>query len=368
MPGNAPLFLGRTDELRQLLGKLKQSPKPGSAAVLGERRIGKSSLLQQLLVALRGEAGLICVHGDAQSFENHSPAEFFRSFSYAITKALPAHSEAEISGYAQLQRQLHELAPHYRVLLMLDEFEHFAANSKLDAQFFYHLRALGSDPQCPLGYLLASRSPIKEVCKKHKHIEVSDFWNLFGSSRVLGLLTEEEAEKLIQEPLRRTLGGTLKTPQKQEMLKLTGRHPGFIQMLMLLYWNNLQQKQAADWSDYKGGLVEYFETLWTARTEAEQALLWRIAAGGKPKQEEECLRLDLERRGVLTKDGKLFSDWFGEVIETWAPEKKEIGDYADAAEKALDKTEGWIDKFFNLGEKYAEKSGKIVGKFSKAKN
>ena len=52
LPPNSPLFFGRQRELHDILSVLRRPDKPSSVSILGERRIGKSSLLNQVFQAL----------------------------------------------------------------------------------------------------------------------------------------------------------------------------------------------------------------------------------------------------------------------------------------------------------------------------
>lgn len=51
LPGNSPVFFGRVQILHEILSVLRRPNKPGCVSLLGERRIGKSSLLNQIYQA-----------------------------------------------------------------------------------------------------------------------------------------------------------------------------------------------------------------------------------------------------------------------------------------------------------------------------
>ena len=55
--GNSPVFYGRAQTLHEILGILRGPSKPGCISLLGERRIGKSSLLNQAYQSLSAEEG-----------------------------------------------------------------------------------------------------------------------------------------------------------------------------------------------------------------------------------------------------------------------------------------------------------------------
>ncbi len=52
LPSNSAVFYGRARELLGTLSVLGNRDKPGNVSILGERRIGKSSLLNQIYQVL----------------------------------------------------------------------------------------------------------------------------------------------------------------------------------------------------------------------------------------------------------------------------------------------------------------------------
>jgi len=62
LPPDSPVFFGWERELAETLGVLRRPDKPGSVSVLGERRFGKSSFLNQVWQALAAEPDLVCIH------------------------------------------------------------------------------------------------------------------------------------------------------------------------------------------------------------------------------------------------------------------------------------------------------------------
>jgi len=70
LPGNSPMFYGRVDELYSILGFLRHPDQSGNVSVVGERRIGKSSLLNQVCQALTVDANVITISTILSTFIN----------------------------------------------------------------------------------------------------------------------------------------------------------------------------------------------------------------------------------------------------------------------------------------------------------
>jgi hypothetical protein len=196
LPGDSPVFFGREQALGEVLGTLRRPERPGCVSVLGERRIGKSSLLNQLYQALAANPGLVSVHATAQNWNHDSQQYFYAKLHACLAHALGLKGERPVEDYPGLRDfLLNQAKQGRRFVLMIDEFEIMVGNPAFDAYFFSNLRALADRPEYRLGFLISSRRPLKELCDDHK-IEASSFWNIFGVTKVLGLLAEDaNAEK-----------------------------------------------------------------------------------------------------------------------------------------------------------------------------
>jgi len=195
----------------ETLGVLRRPDKPGNVSVLGERRFGKSSFLNQIYGALAAEPDLVSIRATTQDWSDACPERFFTGLHRAILDALDgtghigAGDRGEVRDYAGLRDFIRRLARKgLRFVLLLDELERITGGKAFDADFFGNLRALGERPEYRLGYLIASRRLLKELCRDHR-IEESSFWNIFGIPHYLGLLAEPAARDLATEPLERSL-------------------------------------------------------------------------------------------------------------------------------------------------------------------
>ncbi len=56
LPGDSPMFYGRESEISKIINRLA-AERPQSCAVVGDRRIGKSSLLHRLFWQIRHPQG-----------------------------------------------------------------------------------------------------------------------------------------------------------------------------------------------------------------------------------------------------------------------------------------------------------------------
>jgi serine/threonine-protein kinase len=308
LPGNSPVFFGREQILHEILSALRKPGKPSCISLLGERRIGKSSLLNQICQALKTKKNLITVYGNAQNQSQCTPEEFFRSIHQSVCVALSVNPKPDANTFELFRDFIREQARNFRFVLVMDEFEDMAANKNFGDTFFTNLRHLGERHEYAFGFLLASRRPLHEICHQND-IASSSFWNIFGISHILGLLWEHEAEALIREPMKRSLNGNLKNTDA--ILFMTGFHPALIQMVMDKYHTAFSGKYRPDREQIIHGLRPYFQDLWKRRTKEERELLIRLAA--EESVESDAVLHDLKFRGLVC-NGKLFSPVFADFV------------------------------------------------------
>jgi hypothetical protein len=312
LPGNSPLFYGRQNELHSTLSVLRHPDQPGNVSILGERRIGKSSLLNQIYQALSAEQNVVAIRTTMQDWRIESQADFFKQLHQAICDALKLKSEP-IAHYEQFRDFIHSHAKKYRFVLMIDEFDKMTNNAYFDAEFFSNMRALGERHEYRFAYVLSSYAPLSDICHQGG-IQESKFWNIFGTNYILGLLDQKAAEQLIQQPLQQSIGRDIEEiqPLVEKVCYYAGYHPAFIQLVMTECWNALYHGTDVNNDAIQLALYAHYQDLWDHRSQAEQELLLKIANHEQPR--ENVILMTLRQRGLLTKENQLFAKFFEQMI------------------------------------------------------
>ncbi|MCP4695759.1 MAG: hypothetical protein GY862_02755 [Gammaproteobacteria bacterium] len=88
LPPNSPVFFGREEIHHNICARLLTRGKPQSVSLLDERRIGKSSLLNQVYQALAVEPNLLVLKTTAQGFSDGEQADFFGCLHAAMCQGL----------------------------------------------------------------------------------------------------------------------------------------------------------------------------------------------------------------------------------------------------------------------------------------
>lgn len=242
------MFFGRQDSLEHLCAAIMDEQ---SVAVIGSRRIGKSSLLtclclpdiQQRVRRLLDHHLLVLL--DLEEHLQKTPDDFFALISeHLLTQSqgklqlsLPQGSEGD--RFSQLLHQIKTQG--YHPVLLLDEFDAIVRNTLFHPDFFSFLRAQANAGK--VSYITASLASLDQIC--HSDIVGSPFFNIF-SHHYLGPLTKEAAIELVTGPSE-AAGRPFTETEVQFVLKVAGCHPFFLQRACyFLFQYKIQFAQAFD--------------------------------------------------------------------------------------------------------------------------
>ncbi|MCL4831331.1 MAG: winged helix-turn-helix domain-containing protein [Caldilineaceae bacterium] len=227
---DARFFWNRTEEVEQtrLLLGLGQS-----VSLVGPRRIGKSSLLLQLLGANRTGGGPDrYVYFNCEGWSAASPASLHALLLEAIgadsfpTTAPSVPPDSPLDYRRFREGVLNAIPPGARLVLMLDEFESLSANPSLDAGFFSGLRALASTGR--VVFVTASARSLGWLTFAEPTALSSPFFNIF-TQIVLRPFAWDVAAEMLRHFSERT-GSPFADATVDFVLSLSGPHPFFVQI------------------------------------------------------------------------------------------------------------------------------------------
>jgi hypothetical protein len=241
-PISAPArFFGRKAEVEQVYTRLLNAEFE-SSSIVGERRMGKTSLLNYIAHPSTAEAhGLapdryLFVYVDLQMVDQKTtPTRFWSRLLRRVARELKdeeleaefkqAVGQEEIDNYTldDLFSLSDEQDLHF--ILLLDEFENVTENANFDTDFFYGLRALAIHHN--LALITASRQELITLCHSDA-VRASPFFNIFANVN-LPAFGEEEALALIEQSLAET--GVQFDPAELALVSdVAGTHPYFLQI------------------------------------------------------------------------------------------------------------------------------------------
>jgi class 3 adenylate cyclase len=306
-------FFGRRWAVKRIVSRIS-TDRPQSVSIVGERRIGKSSLLNYLncprtRVELLPNAGeVLFLFLDFQQLRTLDESRMVASIFSEAVKQLGENLEGSADPDLEGLRRLCEAAAAagLRLVLLFDEFESVTKNERIGPEFYSYLRSLANN--YPLAFVTASGRQLKDMCVTHE-IADSPFFNIFTSLH-LGVFTEEEADELIRTPSAAC--GIPLEPLTAHIRAMGGRYPFFLQMACSAWFEyleaeGLQVEKLAAGSEPPKQVLEvfreeaepHFEYVLETLPKAEQAALAAVLRGGSPEAEP---AESLERKGYLVRE------------------------------------------------------------------
>ncbi len=234
-------FFGRRQEVDHVFSRLRNAEFE-SSSIVGERRIGKTSLLKYLAhPVVYQQYGLdphkyLFVYIDLQMVDKSvTPPQLWR---WLLRHMASCCNDTQVKQMLEEVRQTQSIdnfaledlfdnidAKDKYVVLLLDEFENVTENPNFNAAFFYSLRSLAIHHH--LSLITSSRRELIELCHSQA-IRSSPFFNIFANINT-GLFTKNDALDLISQ----SLAGTdihFTDTEIDTILHIAGYHPYFLQV------------------------------------------------------------------------------------------------------------------------------------------
>jgi hypothetical protein len=233
-------FIGREADIRQITNRLLSSAHE-STSIIGERRIGKTSLLYHLShPAVSARLGLardkFClVYVDFQGLTDITPARFWQRILKKMARSVCDDSlKAVIEKTGESEEfDLFDLEDLFEAsqdkgittVLMLDEFEYITQNPNFKGDFFGGLRALAIHHGVAL--LPATRRELVDLCHSEE-IKGSPFFNIFANV-VLRPFAKSEVDGMLTKYTIN--GGLVFSSEENDFVRaMGGGYPFFVQM------------------------------------------------------------------------------------------------------------------------------------------
>jgi len=289
---NDPIyFYGREREVESLYGAIITRQ---SRSIVGERKIGKSSLMTQLSCpSVMQQHGVdpathVFLYVDLEGLSNISYDEFWPEIMDLLEQSIP-EKEAKLRDmtadlamssdvrFTQVRRLFRRInRAGYTLVMMLDEFESLARNSEFDASFYGELRSLAGE--IGVVYITISKHSLYDLTYQHEDTLSSPFFNIFSEVR-LNLFDQDNAKKLLCH-LSALHNGTEFVPEELDILvELGGTHPFFLQIAGHQLYIEKEQNGEVDIERmrrrFRAEAEDHFRYLWAQLNEMEQVALRR---------------------------------------------------------------------------------------------
>lgn len=356
MPVREPSrFFGRKREVRRILDGLGADP-PQSFSVVGDRRIGKSSLLHQVrhpdaIAAHLGPDAGASFRVRYHDFQAGVPADEagFVAFLCAEVAAATGAARPEQAGRERLVEMLREAeAGSLRLVFLWDEFEVVTRHRAIGPDLYALLRSLLQNHR--LGLVVASGRDLRSVCHSTR-VADSPFFNVFQTVR-LRTFSRDESLALVRDPSV-AAGLPLERHAGLAIDRLAGTFPFFLQIACAAIFEHMDEEgvDEPDAAAVEARFLEeaepHFRYFWEERLSAEErAVVVEAARGRVTGGAGRRLAERLEKDGYLLRLG----DGFAPFSRCFA------GFVLEAAEDDGGAPETGAANAMELGETRAERS------------
>ena len=371
-------FVGREREVGQIFGRLRNEEFE-SSSVVGDRRIGKTSLLRYLAdPGVRHAHGLISgrysfVYVDLQMVDQSmTPDRLWRRLLTLMQRHCgdPVMTETvtALVGHRLDAFDLDELFQEvddngHHVVFLLDEFERVTANANFGPDFYYGLRSLMISHRVAL--VTSSRLELIELCHNDA-VKSSPFFNIFANIN-LRMFSRVEFELMVD----RALAGTTVTftePEMESVVRLAGLHPYFLQaachMLYESYGRGLSPDGRQEFlaEGFRAESVPHIIDYWDNSGDYEKIVLTAVALLERSAERSEGFLLRelqqvfsrseqwverLVKRGLLMSDNgryRLFSSiagpWILSQLTSELGEEQSYREWLTKHQAAVDRVTG----------------------------
>ncbi len=239
------MFFGRSQELLNIYELLRAGV--GNIWLMGQKRVGKTSLLFHLKNYYLKDRGFVLAFVDFQLLGNVATSNLFFEIANAVYNELQADPRigdlgAPLAGVFAHQPPLQLIAyltsiqsrlGANRLVLLLDEFSRTTdayLQGDINRSFFDEWRGLIQATAPQISYLTVFQQQSYQSLSLHAQQEANDpSWHLMelGERLVLKSLSHQDVRRLIEWPMRNFLEYTPETVE--HVAQLTGGNPFLIQ-------------------------------------------------------------------------------------------------------------------------------------------
>lgn len=238
-------FIGRRDSLKVVENRVIRPQESGNLAIIGDYRIGKSSLVYKAVMECRDSLVArkqLPIWLNLATFDQAS--FFFRSLvtrtyeeledlgwlTEAIVTAANRALEDELSwteGYGRIQRFFERIRrAGFRILFILDEFDHARYLFRGDISGFQGLRELSYRPEWRVTFVTTSRRTLRDIELQTKAISTFD---LIFHKHYLGMFDEPDRQDYFARLASVGIGITSSIKERVDFY--CGSHPYLLEML-----------------------------------------------------------------------------------------------------------------------------------------
>ena len=302
-------FIGREGLVNRIYARIGAG-RPQSVSIVGDVKIGKSSLLWYLAHQRTKEKMLhhpqdyIYIYMSCRQIKPLTLTAFTNNL-YELTRPYATVDTDDDDKHGLRYNYFKRLVESHhkenvKIILFLDDFNLVTQNQAFPLEFFSFLRSLANNYN--LAYVTTSYEDLQKLCVS-KDIEESPFFNIFTNMSLRGF-EEQEVRRFFEIKLPEMNGSGSAT--HGYLRTLVGNTPYPLQVTIQKLkefeqngaaWNQSHREEFESLVFQE--LSSYYEQIWNSMESIHQTILSRLALGGKIPNAQEYLVRDLSKRDYV---------------------------------------------------------------------
>ena len=306
------IFVGRTNIISKIYSRIG-AMRPQSISLVGDRKIGKSSLIWYLS---QSETKKQYLNNPDEYIYFYIPVIeknlSFRNFAISLCKVITAKIQNYIDledktpSYDLFKKMIEKVTERQKkIIFFFDDFHLATQNESFPLEFFSFLRSLANNYN--LAYVTTSYLDLQKLCVS-KEVEESPFFNIF-TNLSLKPLEKSEALRLIDEPSKEQSINL--DEEKDRILQIAGFFPYTLQLACAILFDMKKKHQYMTDENYREfedafykKTHNYFETLWSSFDEEQKFVFKNILSLKKIQNPQMFILNDLTQRHYLLVNGR----------------------------------------------------------------
>ena len=321
-------FYGHRSDIQRIITRIG-ADRPQSISIIGEKSMGKSSLLNTLTHPdTRAE---YLSKPDAYLFglirlrerDDWTPNQFIQSFTTAVRKR---HADVpEASAYDGFRALIQHLDSEGLSLIgFFDDFDVITQNPDFPLTFFSFLRSMANTYN--VAYVTSSSESLQRLCVS-KDVEESPFFNIF-TNIVLKPLEVNEVRRWVVEGSGSS--GLSLNSEAGWIYAQVGGFPGLVQELCRLLWERKHARGKVNQSAlaeveaaFQEQAGDALESIWGGLSQREQELCAHLLTSSELDRPQTHLIRELTRRGYVQEAEGSYT-LFGRAFERFVGDRMGI--------------------------------------------
>jgi hypothetical protein len=316
LPPHSDMFFGREKELKTIRELLS---KPKSVSIIGERRIGKSSLANRLYHELQSSPKTLAIFIDCDEIAEtcHTRDDFFTMINNKLKESDSSHhfpyADHYFTCFTTFKRFIAKQAKQgFKCILFMDEFEALPKKTFADDTFFSNLRSIANNTSNHFAFVTVSKKDLSLLA--HKAIDSSNFWNIF-TPKILAMMDKDSINELRSFGFK-SHSMALTETDINTMDQLAGRFPFFNQIVCWHIFDSKKDQVQVNVHQIKSDLITHYQTIWDSRSRQEQQILKKLSHPKISKYELQMNDMIVRELAEVNNNKYVtFSQFFGELVQ-----------------------------------------------------